>query len=96
MPDSDQAKQMSEDSAVRDEKPACVALVAVETCRSYAPVAVRHLSRADFIAQLIATAEHVPQTRTLRRATPADARSAYVARHDTPVQRSGVRTRQIV
>src|SRR3954452_21420682 len=33
--------------------------------------------RADFVTHLIATAEHVPQTRTLRRATPADAKAAY-------------------
>ena len=30
-----------------------------------------------FVAHLIATAGHVPQTRSLRRATPADAQTAY-------------------
>jgi len=30
-----------------------------------------------FVAHLIATAEQLPQTRSLRRATPADALSAY-------------------
>ena len=30
-----------------------------------------------FLAQLIATAEQIPQTRSLRRATTADALSAY-------------------
>ena len=39
------------------------------------------LPRPDpsFVTQLIATAEQVPQTRTLRRATSADALSAYNA-----------------
>lgn len=32
---------------------------------------------ASFVAHLIATAEQVPQTRTLRRATSADALAAY-------------------
>jgi hypothetical protein len=32
---------------------------------------------ASFVTQLIATAEQLPQTRSLRRAAPADALSAY-------------------
>jgi hypothetical protein len=38
-------------------------------------------TRADpgFLAHLIATAEQAPQTRLLRRATPADAQNAYTA-----------------
>ena len=32
---------------------------------------------ASFVAHLIATAEHTPQTRALRRATPAAARAMY-------------------
>jgi hypothetical protein len=32
---------------------------------------------ASFVAHLIATAEHTPQTRALRRATPATARAMY-------------------
>jgi len=35
---------------------------------------------ANYVAQLIATAEQLPQTRNLRRAEPADALSAYSAR----------------
>jgi hypothetical protein len=46
-----------------------------------------------FVTHLIASAEHVPQTRSLRRATPADAQTAYRA-HQHQVQ--GVRTRQII
>ena len=32
-----------------------------------------------FVTHLIATAEHAPQTRSLRRASPADAQTAYSA-----------------
>jgi hypothetical protein len=41
------------------------------TCRSR--------PRADFLAQLIATAAQVPQTRTRRRAEPAEAVAIYGA-----------------
>ena len=89
---SDRPEQTADDGVVADGKPACVALA---VC--WSPVKNQQLSRADFITQLIATAEHVPQTRSLRRATPADAKAAYGAsRHQARVQRSGTRTRQIV
>jgi hypothetical protein len=37
------------------------------------------LNRPDpsFLTQLIATADHAPQTRSLRRGSPADAQAAY-------------------
>ncbi len=55
------------------------------------------LPRPDpsFVTQLIATAEQDPQTRSLRRASPADALSAY----NTPVRivgEAGLRTRQVI
>lgn len=52
---------------------------------------------ASFLAQLIATAVHVPQTRKLRRATPADAQSAY-GHSAVPQERRGVlrRTRRVI
>jgi len=37
----------------------------------------RLLSEVPFLTHLIATAEQIPQTRTLRRATPAEAQAAY-------------------
>jgi hypothetical protein len=82
-------------AVVAEERPACVALVPVVATAHRSRVPERQLSRADFVTQLIATAEHAPQTRTLRRATPAVAQAAYSApRH--PVQGAGIRTRQIV
>jgi hypothetical protein len=73
-------------------KPACTALVPVVPSVQWSHPA--HLQRADsvFVTQLIATAEHDPQTRALRRATLADAQSAY--RRHTPG--AGIRTRQII
>jgi hypothetical protein len=55
------------------------------------------LPRPDpiFVTHLIATAEQVPQTRSLRRGTPADAQTAYSAnRHHT--LGAGIRTRQVI
>ncbi|MDO9059868.1 MAG: hypothetical protein Q7U92_12740 [Bradyrhizobium sp.] len=50
---------------------------------------------STFVAQLLATAEQAPQTRGMRRATAADAQTAYCAgRH--PVRAAGIRTRQII
>jgi hypothetical protein len=73
-------------------EPACTALVPVVPTVQWSQPA--HLQRADstFVTQLIATAEHDPQTRALRRATLADAQSAY-RRHTVG---AGVRTRQII
>jgi hypothetical protein len=94
---SDRPEQTADDGVLGDEKPACVALVPLVPAVHWSRVTDQQLSRADFIAQLIATAEHVPQTRSVRRATPADAKAAYGAsRHHARVQRSGTRTRQIV
>ena len=90
-------EQTVEDGVLADEKPACVALVPVIPTVHWSRVPEQQLSRADFVAQLIATAEHVPQTRSLRRATPADAKAAYGARwHQAPAQGTGIRTRQII
>ena len=79
------------------EKPACVALVPVTPRPSSFEPSFR-LVRPDpsFVAQLIATAEHLPQTRRHRRAVPADALLAYGARQDMQARPfAGPRTRQI-
>jgi len=93
---SGRPEQTVDDGFPADEKPACVALVPVVPTVQWSRVPDQRLSRADFVTQLIATAEHVPQTRSLRRATPADAKAAYGAGwHKAPAQVAGVRTRQI-
>jgi hypothetical protein len=87
--------EQTDDSVRTDEKPACVALVPMVPTVHWPRVPDQRMSRADFVTQLIATAEHVPQTRSLRRATPADAQAAYGARwHQAPG--GGLRARQVI
>jgi hypothetical protein len=54
------------------------------------------LPRPDpgFVTQLIANAEHLPQASRLRRATPADANTAYGGKR--PLGSVSARTRQVV
>jgi hypothetical protein len=89
-------QQTIEDDVLVDAKPACVALVPVIQSAQWSQAPSR-LSRPNsmFVTHLIATAEQVPQTRPLRRATAADAQSAYRPRR-CPVQGAGTRTRQII
>ncbi len=90
------SEQAVEDGVFLDEKPACVALVPVTSSAEWSP---SHIKRSPpssiFVTQLIATAEHVPQTRGLRRATAADAQTAYRA-NQKPVYSLGGRTRQTI
>jgi hypothetical protein len=86
-------QQTVDDGVLADAKPVCVALVPVVTSAQWSRVPDQQTSRADFVAHLIATAERAPQTRILRRATPAEAQTAYRAHQDLG---AGVRTRQII
>jgi hypothetical protein len=88
-------EQMTNDDAVADARPACVALVPVVPSVHWSRVPDQQMSRADFVTQLIATAEYAPQTRSLRRATPADAQAAYRA-NQRHADGAGIRTRQII
>jgi hypothetical protein len=92
---SNQPGQTADDGVLADQKPPCTALVPVTPAVRWSRVPDRMTSRADFVAQLIATAEHAPQTRSLRRATSADAQAAYQA-HQRPAHGAGIRTRQII
>jgi hypothetical protein len=87
--------QAADEDIGADAKPPCVALVPVIQTVRWSRVADPLLSRADFLTQLIATAEHVPQTRSLRRGTPADANTAYSAKRPQ-AQSAGLRTRQVI
>jgi len=89
-------QQTIEDDVLAAAKPACVALVPVIPSAQWLRASSR-LPQPDsiFVTHLIATAEQVPQSRGLRRATAADAQSAYRARQSR-VQGAGIRTRQIV
>jgi hypothetical protein len=92
---ADRPEQTVDDGVLADARPACVALVPVIPTVHWSQVPDQQMSRADFVTQLIATAEYAPQTRTLRRATPADAQAAYQANR-RPVHGAGIRTRQII
>jgi hypothetical protein len=102
-PDFDFAMSVSfgpgavEDGVLADAKPACVALVPMSEPAPWPRSFPLWRSRPDsiFVAHLIATAEQVPQVRNLRRATPADAQTAYDA-NQRPIPRAGIRTRQII
>jgi hypothetical protein len=79
---------------VADARPACVALVPLAQPTEWTRTAHQPPSRpaSTFVAQLLATADHAPQTRTLRRGTAADAQTAYSARRP----QAGIRTRQVI
>jgi hypothetical protein len=95
MSGSDRPEQTMDDGVETNVRPPCVALVPVVPAVHWSRVPDQQASRADFVAHLIATAEHAPQTRSLRRATPADAQAAYRARQSQAQDASG-RTRQII
>jgi hypothetical protein len=95
MSGSERPEQTADDGVQTDVRPACVALVPVVSTVHWSRVPDQQASRADFVAHLIATVEHAPQTCSLRRATPADAQTAYRARQSQPPGAGG-RTRQII
>ena|ERR1700756_868651 len=73
-------QQEIEDGVFEDVETPCVAVVAVTPTVYEASKLALPRPNANYVAQLIATAEQLPQTRNLRRAEPADALSAYSAR----------------
>jgi len=92
--DIDQADAQDEEAG-SNIQPACTALVPLTATTYWAPKVPLVNADPSFVAQLLATAEHEPQTRRLRRGSPADARTAY----DQHLrERRGVarRTRQII
>jgi hypothetical protein len=91
----EQAEGGAADAA--DAPSGCVALVPILPSVQWAQAPSPPLTRPDpcFVAQLIATAEQAPQTRTLRRATPADAQAAYRSVTDhNHLSPTGMLTRQ--
>ena len=92
-----QTEQAVEDGVILDAKSDCVALVPVIPSAqwSHSPGQQWSLPSSIFVTQLIATAEQEPQTHGVRRATLADARSAYSA-NKNPRQGAGSRTRQTI
>ena len=91
----DHTERTEHDSTATAANPPCVALVPVVPNVHWSHVPDQQISRADFVTQLIATAEYAPQTRSLRRATPAVAQAAYSAQKRR-AHGAGSRTRQII
>jgi hypothetical protein len=92
----DRTEPHLDESAASDAKPACTALVPLAfTERRARRRWYRWAPDPIFVAHLIAEAQHVPQARGLRRASPADAQAAYRPRK-TPVDGVGSRMRQVI
>lgn len=93
---SGQPEQTIDDGVLADAKPACVALVPVIPSAQWSQTSgLQSQPNSIFVTHLIATAEQAPQTRSLRRATPADAQTAYQANR-RPVADASLRTQQII
>jgi hypothetical protein len=95
MPGSDRPDETMDEAAFADAKPACRALVPRVVSAQWSGIPL--VSRADptFVTHLIATAEHLPQTRCLQRATPADAQTAYGAGQHL-ISNTGIRTQRTI
>jgi hypothetical protein len=87
--------EAAEDGVLTDAKPACVALVPMSEPAPWPRTFPLWRLRPDsiFVTHLIAAAEQDPQVRNLRRATPADAQTAYGA-NQHPIPRA--RTRRVI
>jgi hypothetical protein len=94
MLDVDRPDEILDGEFVSLDEPACAELVPVTQSVNWSP---RPAPRPDptFVAQLIATADRAPQTCSLRRASLADAQTAYGA---SQIRRpcTGFRTRQTI
>ena len=94
MLDTDRSEEIL-DGEVLDNASACVELVPVTQAVHWSPK--RAVTRPDptFLTHLIATADQAPQTRSMRRASAADAQTAYGASQSRRYG-TGFRTRQTI
>jgi hypothetical protein len=75
---TDRDEQTIDAGSAEDARPACTALVPLaEPMRWSNRLPRRSLPDPSFVTQLIATSEHFPQARSLRRAEVSDALLAY-------------------
>jgi len=95
MLDIDRSEAVLEGDVLAGDEPACVELVPVTQSVHWSPRPSMARPDPSFVTHLIATAAQAPQTRILRRASLADAQTAYGA---GPARRYGVgfRTRQTI
>jgi hypothetical protein len=95
MLDIDRSEEILDGEFVNADEPACVELVPVTQSVHWSPRPATPRPDPSFVAQLIATADQAPQTRSLRRASLADAQTAYGAGQIRPCG-TGFRTRQTI
>jgi hypothetical protein len=95
MLDTERSEDILDGEVLDADGPACVELVPVTQTVHWSRKATMVRPDPTFLTQLIATAEQVPQTRSLRRASIEDVQTAYGAR---PQERRSVarRTRQVI
>lgn len=79
MLDIDRSEEILDGEFVDVGGPACVELVPQTQAVHWSPRAATPRPDPGFVAQLIATADRAPQTRSLRRGSLADAQTAYGA-----------------
>jgi hypothetical protein len=95
MLDIDRSEEILDGEFVDTDEPASMELVPVAQSVRWAPRQASPRPDPSFLAQLIATADQAPQTRSVRRASLADAQTAYgasqIARYST-----GFRARQTI
>ena len=95
MLDIDRSEEVLQGDVLTDDEPACVELVPVTQSVRWSRKPSMARSDPGFVTQLIATAAQAPQTRSLRRASLADAQTAYGASQG-PRYGVGFRTRQTI
>ena len=95
MLDIDRSQAIMDGDFVDADEPACMELVTVAQSVQWAPRQATPRPDPSFLAQLIATADEAPQTRGLRRASLADAQTAYGASQGARYG-TGFRTRQTI
>ncbi len=95
MSDNARPEQAIDDGGASNARPACVALVPMVQRTEWTAHRQPPRPASTFVAQLLATAEQAPQTRGLRRATAADAQTAYGAGR-RQARAAGIRTRQVI
>jgi hypothetical protein len=97
MPDSDRPDVTMDEAALAGATSDCRTLVPRVVSAQWSGIPNQFVPRADptFVTHLIATAEHVPQTRCLQRATPTEAQTAYGAGMH-PISATGIKTQRTV
>jgi len=95
MLDTERSEDILDGEILDAGAPACVELVPVSQSVHWSPKPSIARPDPSFVTHLMATADRAPQTRSLRRASLADAQTAYGAGQ---IRRYGVgfRTRQVV